>query len=38
MLEQQGWDDRRDLADLVGENRWPDGPAPVPPGAAGAGG
>ncbi|HET6772267.1 MAG TPA: 5,6-dimethylbenzimidazole synthase, partial [Acidimicrobiales bacterium] len=38
MLEQQGWDDRRDLADLVGENRWPDGPAPAPPGAAGAGG
>lgn len=27
MLEEQGWDSRRDLADLVGENRWPDGPA-----------
>ena len=27
MLEAEGWDDRRDLADLVGENRWPDGPA-----------
>ncbi|MGH9231979.1 MAG: 5,6-dimethylbenzimidazole synthase [Acidimicrobiales bacterium] len=38
MLEQQGWDDRRDLADLVGENRWPDSPAPAPPGAAGGGG
>jgi 5,6-dimethylbenzimidazole synthase len=38
MLEQEGWDDRRDLADLVGENRWPDGPAPAPPGAAGASG
>jgi 5,6-dimethylbenzimidazole synthase len=25
MLEQAGWDDRRDLADLVGENRWPGG-------------
>jgi 5,6-dimethylbenzimidazole synthase len=29
MLEQQGWDDRRVLADLVGENRWPD-PASAP--------
>ena len=27
MLEEQGWDSRRDLVDLVGENRWPDGPA-----------
>ena len=26
MLEQEGWDRRRDLADLVGENRWPAGP------------
>lgn len=34
MLEQQGWDDRRVLADLVGENRWPDGPAEAEPGAA----
>lgn len=25
MLEQQGWDERRDLADLVGDNRWPGG-------------
>jgi len=32
MLEAEGWDDRRDLADLVGENRWPDGPAAAPPG------
>jgi 5,6-dimethylbenzimidazole synthase len=24
MLEREGWDDRRDLADLVGENRWPE--------------
>jgi 5,6-dimethylbenzimidazole synthase len=28
MLEQEGWDDRRDLSDLVGENRWPAGPVP----------
>lgn len=27
MLEQEGWDRRRDIADLVGENRWPAGPA-----------
>lgn len=27
MLEQEGWDERRDLADLVGENTWPDAPA-----------
>ena len=33
LLEQQGWDSRRDLADLVGENGWPDGP-PVDPSAA----
>lgn len=25
MLETEGWDRRRDLRDLVGENRWPDG-------------
>lgn len=33
MLEQEGWDARRDLADLVGENRWPEaaGPAPEQP-------
>ncbi len=33
MLEQEGWDARRDLADLVGENRWPQaaGPAPEQP-------
>lgn len=24
MLEREGWDDRRDLADVVGENRWPE--------------
>lgn len=27
MLEQEGWDERRALADLVGENRWPEAPA-----------
>jgi hypothetical protein len=27
MLEQEGWDTRRVLAELVGENRWPDAPA-----------
>jgi 5,6-dimethylbenzimidazole synthase len=27
MLEEQGWDDRRVLADLVGENRWPGEPS-----------
>lgn len=27
MLETLGWDERRRLADLVGENRWPDAPA-----------
>jgi hypothetical protein len=40
MLEEQGWDDRRDLADLVGENRWPVGPegrTPGPPGHGGEG-
>jgi 5,6-dimethylbenzimidazole synthase len=26
MLEQEGWDERRDLADLVGENAWPAAP------------
>ena len=30
MLEQQGWDQRRALADLIGENRWPDGPTSSP--------
>jgi 5,6-dimethylbenzimidazole synthase len=34
MLEQEGWDTRRVLAELVGENRWPEAPA----GAPGAGG
>jgi len=34
LLEQQGWDSRRDLADLVGENSWPDGPAVDPSAAA----
>ncbi len=43
MLEQEGWDDRRVLADLVGENGWPEAPpAPAPgvelPDGAGAGG
>lgn len=33
MLEQEGWDRRRDIADLVGENSWPAGPADPPPGA-----
>jgi 5,6-dimethylbenzimidazole synthase len=28
MLEEQGWDARRNLADLVGENRWPGTSAP----------
>ena len=26
MLEQEGWDTRRVLSELVGENRWPDAP------------
>lgn len=30
MLEQEGWDARRDLADLVGENRWPEAAGPAP--------
>ena len=30
MLEQEGWDERRDLAQLVGENRWPEAPAGAP--------
>ena len=30
MLEQEGWDERRVLAELVGENRWPDAPAREP--------
>jgi 5,6-dimethylbenzimidazole synthase len=35
MLEAEGWDARRDLADLVGENRWPDAPpGPAPGGDA----
>jgi 5,6-dimethylbenzimidazole synthase len=37
MLEQEGWDERRRLADLIGLNRWPEAAA-VPtasPGAAG---
>jgi 5,6-dimethylbenzimidazole synthase len=43
MLEQEGWDDRRVLADLVGVNGWPEAPAAPapgvePPGGAGAGG
>ncbi len=33
MLEQEGWDERRVLAELVGENRWPDAPAGAPGGA-----
>ncbi|MDD9370797.1 MAG: 5,6-dimethylbenzimidazole synthase [Acidimicrobiales bacterium] len=32
MLEQQGWDQRRPLTDLVGENRWPEGPVVTVPG------
>lgn len=32
MLEQQGWDQRRPLTDLVGENRWPEGPVVAVPG------
>jgi 5,6-dimethylbenzimidazole synthase len=32
MLEAEGWDARRDLADLVGENRWPDAPPGPDPG------
>jgi 5,6-dimethylbenzimidazole synthase len=30
MLEQEGWDRRRDLADLVGENGWPGATAGSP--------
>ena len=33
MLEVEGWEHRRELADLVGENRWPGGPVPPVPGA-----
>jgi 5,6-dimethylbenzimidazole synthase len=32
MLEQQGWDQRRPLTDLVGENRWPEAPVVAGPG------
>jgi 5,6-dimethylbenzimidazole synthase len=33
MLEAEGWEHRRELADLVGENRWPGRPVPPVPGA-----